>query len=396
MQKLISKNNMLSLLIILLATVQGYSQCSPSNSFPCKTCSADYGLTWNASNGQFDVYMNSSVFYDDVKLSTAQVTIVVPDGYMWTPGNLNNDLSISNNVGTWDANTLNENPSEDPANDYLSIGLSSFNSLTDFPPNTPVLLFSFSFNGACPPGNLSLIENSSPLGGNPNSTGSSLANQINIDDTNTFPSFCDDYKANYYGPSVSCLNALPLELLSFKGRLLSNMEVLLDWTTANESDVSHFEVYHSIDGINFSPIGMKEGRGTGSGNLNYELIHKRPVRGINYYKLKTIEIDGTKSYSHIVEITIKNDLGGIILFPNPTYDKITLQLPAFIGFNDKADLHVQIYDVLHHKLREFIFTEINNEMIDIDMSDLIPGSYIVRVTHGSNVFNEIVVVDDQP
>ena len=392
---------MLLLSVGILLSAQGYSQCSPSNDFPCKTCSADFGLSWNASTMMFDVFMNSSVLYDDVKISTAQATIVIPTGYISNSSGLN----ILDNVGVWDANTLIIAPTEDPANDYLSIGLSQFNTLEDFIPNTPVLLFSFSFVGDCPPGNITLINNNSALGNTPNSTGSSLANEINIDETNSAFTFCDDYKQNYYGPELSCFvelepepeveEPLPLELLSFTGQLMPTYEVELSWTTENEKEVDHFEVYHAIDGINFIPIGMKAGKGTGSGNNYYSLMHTRPIRGINYYKLKTIESTGEKSFSQIVEITIKNSLEGIVLFPNPTYDKITLQLPSFIGFSNQADLHVQVYDVLHHKLKEFIFNDVNSEMIDIDLSSLISGSYIIRVTHGTNVFNEIVVVEEK-
>src|SRR4030095_10449989 len=54
---------------------------------------------------------------------------------------------------------------------------------------------------------------------------------------------------------------LPLDLLTFTGRLQNNNSVLLNWKTENEINTSHFVVERSADGNNFSGIGNVSANG---------------------------------------------------------------------------------------------------------------------------------------
>ena len=366
----------------------------------------DYGLFYNSSTGNYEVYIYPSQSFSLTTVSTAQVTIVFPTSFPWTPGTMNqwqNDIVVNDVNGGWSANTLVESPCSSPGFDYLSVAL-DFNSfpLMSLTSGAPLLLFTFSLSGACP-GELSLIDNNidpfdSPdnLCGGTTSPGNSFI--LTASNPNSF-SFTEDYNSNLNIGNTDCnelseLTPLPLEIISFTGRLIDDQKVLLEWKTANEEDVENFIVQHSSDGISYSTIGIKKAKGNNqNGFFSYDLFHLRPVRGINYYRLKTMDIDGSTMLSKIVEITIKNNLDGLVMFPNPTTGIVTLQLPAFIGFTDQADLQIQLYDGLHHLVKEFDISAVNNQMIDVDLSGLIPAAYTIRIRHGSNIFNELLIIE---
>ena len=75
--------------------------------------------------------------------------------------------------------------------------------------------------------------------------------------------------------------------------------VHLHWQTATEINNHRFELEHSIDGKDFKSITTVPGAGFSSTPLNYEYTHRDPMPGINYYRLKQIDFDGTISMSQI-------------------------------------------------------------------------------------------------
>lgn len=133
---------------------------------------------------------------------------------------------------------------------------------------------------------------------------------------------------NCSGPNSVCQSStLPIELSSFSGDL-ENGAIHLKWTTLTEVNFSHFTVEHSVDGINFSPIGEVKGVGESKQQQNYSFIHAAPDYGYNYYRLKSLDNDGTFEYSAIIAVknSIKSQLS---VYPNPVKadGRFKLQLP---------------------------------------------------------------------
>ncbi len=112
---------------------------------------------------------------------------------------------------------------------------------------------------------------------------------------------------------------LPRGLLSFSGKLIGN-DVDMDWTTANEVNMSHFEIERGIDGRSFEKIGTSAATGKGM----YSYRDGRPsLPTTNYYRLKMVDKDGAYKYSSVVEVPIK--LGPVpLIYPNPARNEITI------------------------------------------------------------------------
>ena len=91
---------------------------------------------------------------------------------------------------------------------------------------------------------------------------------------------------------------LPVEFTKFDAKRNQN-KVDLKWATATELNNDYFEVQHSADGRDYKTIGQLKGNGTTSIGASYNFEHFNPSVGINYYRLKQVDIDGKYEYSPI-------------------------------------------------------------------------------------------------
>lgn len=101
-----------------------------------------------------------------------------------------------------------------------------------------------------------------------------------------------------YNVTLPNLVVLPVSLTSFTARK-SNNQIQLAWSTASESNNSHFEIERSVNGTDFVKIGERKGAGNSSSVLNYSFIDNNPASGTNYYRLKQVDFDGKFEYSDI-------------------------------------------------------------------------------------------------
>ncbi|MBI5858727.1 MAG: T9SS type A sorting domain-containing protein [Sphingobacteriales bacterium] len=115
---------------------------------------------------------------------------------------------------------------------------------------------------------------------------------------------------------------VPLKLLSFSAVRRSGISYL-NWVTDNEYNVDRFEVQRSYDGSNFSVLGNVSARNSGTReSYNYE--DPSPLRGIAYYRIRSVDVDGRFSYSRIAAVSEYDDLTGSFVVLNPAHDGITI------------------------------------------------------------------------
>ena len=112
----------------------------------------------------------------------------------------------------------------------------------------------------------------------------------------------------------------PIKLVSFNASLSQGM-VNLTWKTNNESNVSEFVVERSVDGVKFSTLDKAEA--TNQSEAMYSSKDASPIKGINYYRLKTVDNDATFKYSEVVSINILKSTK-LTVFPNPVQNNVKI------------------------------------------------------------------------
>jgi Secretion system C-terminal sorting domain len=98
--------------------------------------------------------------------------------------------------------------------------------------------------------------------------------------------------------------------------------VLLNWQTATEINTNKFIIERSKNATNFETVNTVTAAGNSSTIRNYNCLDLTPYNGINYYRLKQIDKDGSFVYSKTV--TINFSIKGSIVYPNPASQIITI------------------------------------------------------------------------
>lgn len=176
--------------------------------------------------------------------------------------------------------------------------------------------------------------------------------------------------------SVFTSSVLPLELVSF-GAEQQGTGVLCSWITATERNTDVFVIERSTDGIHFEAIGTLKAAGNSESVLQYQFRDEQPAAGINYYRLTTIDTDGSQSDSDIVSATFEQ-AATVTVYPNPTNGWASVLTPE--GFDE-----IVITDLQGHVVDRFEGTNLDNQQ-ELNLYDMPDGAYFVCVkSHNGTV-----------
>jgi hypothetical protein len=179
-----------------------------------------------------------------------------------------------------------------------------------------------------------------------------------------------------------CLNpTLPVELMSFTGSVLEKGNGL-NWVTANEEDVSHFQIERSGNGIGFENIGKIEAVEA----VEYFFWHEYP-QGLEYYRLKTVDLDGSFEYSNIIVLK-RVDERHLKLSPNPSGGKLVL---SFSSEKEQSAM-IAIIGIAGRVLyldREEV--QVGENSIQLRLG-LIPGIYFLELEIDGKILIERLVI----
>ncbi len=166
---------------------------------------------------------------------------------------------------------------------------------------------------------------------------------------------------------------VPLELTRFTGQQQDEV-IKLNWTTANEINVSHFDVERSADGTSFEKIGTVSASNQSS-PTDYSLIDASPIKGMNYYRLKQIDKDGQYKYSAIVPVLFNYSIvKDIRISPNPVINQLNISLT--LAQNTQLTSKIYTSEGRGVKVMTHAVTAGRNT-ISTDISGLAAGSYIL-------------------
>lgn len=134
-------------------------------------------------------------------------------------------------------------------------------------------------------------------------SGVTLYEPTSIDNVNKTVSFTVDFNdTDYFTLGSTELAALPIELVDFDARPVDR-GIQVTWSTATETDNSLFTIQRGLPSGAFDDVGFMDGAGNSNIQLYYEFIDRYPKSGINYYRLKQTDINGTFSYSNIKAVS---------------------------------------------------------------------------------------------
>lgn len=110
---------------------------------------------------------------------------------------------------------------------------------------------------------------------------------------------------------------LPVNLVSFTGRVMEESAIVLNWSTSSETNNDHFVLERSKDMENFEALAAIKSKAgpESSGNISYSYVDDKPHSGTSYYRLKQVDFDGKSTIYRAINLVLRKDGYGI--FPNP-------------------------------------------------------------------------------
>jgi hypothetical protein len=179
----------------------------------------------------------------------------------------------------------------------------------------------------------------------------------------------------------------PIDLLYFEASTKGS-SIEIDWITSKEENFSHFVLEHSVNGSSFTALAEIEGAGYNTESLiEYSYTHKIPKLGVNYYRLKAVDLDGTYEYFGPISVRFNGE-EQLWISPNPSAgDKVAYQTNFTPNENDRVLVYNQLGSVVADE------PAIKNNGTVYFSESLNAGAYILKYSTGQQVlFARFIVV----
>ncbi|MCO6480930.1 MAG: T9SS type A sorting domain-containing protein, partial [Phaeodactylibacter sp.] len=166
-------------------------------------------------------------------------------------------------------------------------------------------------------------------------------------------------------------------------------EVLVSWMVEELLASNHlFTVEYSADGVDFAPLGEMNTPKAFLGNMNYyEFMHLTPKRGRNFYRIQVYSQYGDTFYSEIGEAILHNDSEIALLYPNPTNDRIALELFENFG----QEVQVEVFNANGSRLHSQTIPE-DTRRADFNLSGYPAGVYFFNLRYSRSGVKVLKVV----
>ncbi len=176
-------------------------------------------------------------------------------------------------------------------------------------------------------------------------------------------------------------NPLPVRLLSLD-LLKENTASLLSWATSEEVNSSHFGIEHSTDAKSWKEIGRVKSTGTGNSLQRYGYTHETPSGGINYYRLRMTDLDGSFELSGVKSLEFPR-LESTEVFPNPARDILSIR-----SRNWEQVSGVELYN----SIGIAAYRSGDRPEREIKTSHLAPGMYILKINRADHKSETLRIV----
>ena len=193
--------------------------------------------------------------------------------------------------------------------------------------------------------------------------------------------------------TIQFTEQVPIELSSFVGSVVED-RVLINWTTASQTNNAGFRVLRSTDGETYEVVSaLIAGAGTTDQLMDYMFEDTSlPAAEIVYYVLEQVDLDGTINRSNPIEVLLgarfimPTEFSSAV-YPNPFNPRTTISydLPS------DADVSIIIYDAIGQEIRRLVSQHYTAGRYSIqwDAKDFMgrsvgSGVYIAKIKAGPN------------
>lgn len=170
---------------------------------------------------------------------------------------------------------------------------------------------------------------------------------------------------------------LPATFLQYHASY-SGSTMLVNWSTAKEIDVAHYDIERSGDGKAFAKLGELDPN-NGSGTYNYQYTDKQPLKGWNYYKVIIVDRDGKKQPSPVFKAF--SNAGRLAIRKVITQP---LQIVVELQSSEAQNVGMQVLSSTGLLIRKSVqHIDNGNSSVSINTASLGSGIYYIKLVGAS-------------
>jgi Secretion system C-terminal sorting domain len=180
---------------------------------------------------------------------------------------------------------------------------------------------------------------------------------------------------------------LPVEFLGITATQKGS-GVNVEWSTSSEVNNKSFEIEKSTDaGLSWNVFDVIKGNGNSNVVIRYKAYDPKPVSGLNYYRIKQLDVDGRFKYSATVTVKITIDKISVSVLQNPFVNKLTVD---FLSPKNQ-NVSVRLFDIAGKKVSGVTWTlaKGNTRKELADVNNIKDGMYILSIVDdgGAVIYN---------
>jgi hypothetical protein len=178
---------------------------------------------------------------------------------------------------------------------------------------------------------------------------------------------------------------IPVELTSFAASVTNEGNVVLNWSTATETNNHMFEVERRADEGEYFTIGYVNGAGTTTEPQNYTFTDKSVETGKYSYRLKQLDFDGRYHYSGEVEVDVKGPLTFNLVqnYPNPFNPSTNINY----SIPEAGNIRLSVYNIVGEEVAVLVdgFSQAGFFEVSFNASNLPSGVYMYKLQSANSV-----------
>lgn len=176
--------------------------------------------------------------------------------------------------------------------------------------------------------------------------------------------------------SALCGITLPIKLTGFTVQKIAN-KAKISWSTEEEINSSHFTIERSADGSNWNTLATVNAAGNSNRRIDYSIFDNAPLKGINYYRLKSVDIDFKYEFSAVKTALFKAAYTAEVA-PNPAKNYIHVYM-------EKTNAPAVTIQLLNTTGNIVYQTTSSQSHLPIDVSGKSKGLYFVKVIDADSI-----------
>jgi hypothetical protein len=161
---------------------------------------------------------------------------------------------------------------------------------------------------------------------------------------------------------------------------------IVKWEVSNAQNTQQYIVERSKDGVNFETLGVINAN---SGS-NYEAVDVNPYKGVNYYRIISVDNSNIRKTSTIVNVQFTNKTVVVRAMPNPVTNKLYIIWPENVIGKHQIGIYTNSGQLIQNKE---VQVQAGSQSTTVNMNTLPSGVYMLSIANetGKRIFNKTII-----